>query len=95
MKKTAKVNESSEAWMRIPIAIVSGIILEAWSALVAVLWVVNFFTALFRSERHKEIANFCEIWNTQQYTFFRYVLFLSNERPFPFNKMTKSLNKFE
>jgi hypothetical protein len=90
-----KVNESKEALMRIPIALVSGLILEAWGGLVAVLWLVNFFLTLIRGERNKEIANFCEIWNTQQYIFLKYMMFVSNTRPFPFEKMTKNMSKFE
>lgn len=89
----SKINENSEALMRILVGIVSGIILGVWRFLVAILVVVNFVVTLVTGKRHKEIAEFCEIWNTQIYVFLRYMTFVSNERPFPFEKMTKNMSK--
>jgi hypothetical protein len=90
-----KTNESSESLMRIVVAIVSGIILGLWKVLVVVLMIVNLVITLTKNKRNKEIADFCEIWNTQLYVFLKYMTFVSNERPFPFEKMTKSISKFE
>lgn len=87
--------ETQEALMRLAVLIVTGIILSAWKVLIAVLVVVNFVLTLFKGKRNKEIADFCEIWNTQLYVFMRYLTFVSNERPFPFNKMTKNYSKFQ
>lgn len=92
MKKSA---ESSEALMRIVVGIISGIILGLWKVLVVVLAIVNFFITLTNGKRSKEIANFCEIWNTQVYIFLKYMTFVSNERPFPFGKLAKSISKFD
>ena len=88
-----KINESSEALMRIPVAIVTGMILGIWKGLISILIVVNLLVTLFSGKRNKEIAEFCEIWNTQMYVFLKYMSFVSNERPFPFEKMTKNLSK--
>ncbi len=90
-----KVNESTEALMRIVVGFVTGIILGVWRMLVGILIIVNFFITLFTEKRNKEIAEFCEIWNTQMYIFLKYITFVSNERPFPFQKMPKSISKFE
>jgi len=90
-----KYNETQEALMRILVCIVSGIILSVWKVLITVLGVVNFFITLFTAKRNKEIAEFCEIWNTQLYVFVRYVTFVTNDRPFPFKKMDKNISKFE
>ena len=81
--------------MRIVIGVISGLILGLWQMLVFVLGIVNFFLALFTEKRSKEIADFCEIWNTQSYVFLKYMTFVSNKRPFPFDKMAKSISKFE
>lgn len=81
--------------MRIVIGIVSGVVLGFWRVLVGVLVVVNLFITLTTNKRNKEIADFCEIWNTQVYVFLKYMTFVSNERPFPFKGMTKNLSKFE
>ncbi len=94
LQKTNK-NESSEALMRIVVGIVSGIILSIWKMLVTVLAIINLLIAFFTNNRSKEIADFCEIWNTQTYIFLKYMTFVTNERPFPFEKMTKNISKFE
>jgi sorbitol-specific phosphotransferase system component IIC len=90
-----KTNESSESLMRIVVGLVSGIILSLWKVLVAVLVIVNLVITFTTNKRNKEIADFCEIWNTQIYIFLKYMTFVSNERPFPFEKMTKNISKVE
>ena len=90
-----KSHESSEALMRIPIGIIAGFILCLWKMLVFGLSIVNFFIVLATNKRNKEIADFCEIWNSQVYVFLKYMTFVSNKRPFPFQNMTKSISKFE
>lgn len=90
-----KTNESSEALMRIVVAVISGIVLNLWKVLITFLSVVNFVITLFTGKRNKEIADFCEIWNTQFYIFVRYMIFVSNDRPFPFNSMDPNLSKFK
>lgn len=86
--------ERKEALMRILVAIVAGIILGIWKALIQILTIVNWFIALFAAKRNKKIADFCEIWNTQFYVFLRYTTFVTNERPFPFNRLTPNMTKF-
>lgn len=89
------MNERKEAWMRIVVGIISGIILELWGNLVQILAIVHWFVVMFKKKRNKNIARFCEIWNTQFYVFVRYMTFVTNYRPFPFNKIEKSISKFE
>ncbi len=91
---TKNTIESSEVLMRIVVGIVSGFVLGVWKILVTVLAIVNFFIALTTNKPSKEIADFCEIWNTQTYVFLKYMTFVSNERPFPFKEMTKNISKF-
>ena len=94
--KTLSVKSSrEETWMRLIVAIVSGIILCIWSYLIGVLIVINFVYGIFTGKRLREIAEMCEIWNTQMYMFKRYVIFLSNVRPFPFTILAQSMSKFE
>ena len=81
--------ERKEALFRIIVAIVSGIILGLWRYLIGVLAIVNWIITLFSGKRHKEIAEFCEYWNTESYRFLRYLTSVSNERPFPFTSMRK------
>ena len=95
MKKNKLHGEQKEALMRIVVLIVSGIILGAWQYFISILMVINFFYTLFSKKRMKELAEMSEIWNTQSYTFNKYMVFESNVRPFPFNKLQKSISKFE
>ena len=89
-----KFSERKEAWFRIIVAIVTGIILSIWRALVIILSIVNWFIVVFSGKRNKGIADFCEYWNTELYRFVRYLTFVSNERPFPFSDL-KKMSKFE
>ncbi len=88
-------SERKESLMRIPVLIVSGIILSFWKIFAIVLAITNFFYALFSGKRIKQLAEMSEIWNTQNYVFTRYTIFESNVRPFPFTKLQKSMSKFE
>jgi len=90
----AKLSERKEAWFRIIVAIVSGIILAVWKALISILAIVNWFIVIFSGKRNKELADFCEYWNTEIYKFVRYITFVSNKRPFPFSSMER-ISKFE
>ncbi|MBT3835930.1 DUF4389 domain-containing protein [Candidatus Woesearchaeota archaeon] len=88
------MSERSEAWMRIVVAIVSGIILSVWKTLIQVLIVVHWILVIFTGKRNKGLAQFSEIWNTQVYSFLRYITFVTNERPFPFTPLVKNMSKF-
>lgn len=90
-----KGGERVEALMRIIVAIVSGIILGIWRWFIVVIGIVNWFYTLFVGKRMKELADLSEIWNTQTYIFLRYLTMVSNERPFPFNNLTKNFSKFK
>lgn len=89
-----KLSERKEAWLRIIVFIVSGVILVIWRYLVCILTIVNWFIAVFSGKRNKELAEFCEYWNTEIYKFVRYITFVSNKRPFPFSNMER-ISKFE
>lgn len=88
-------NEREEALMRIVVLIVSGFILYLWGYAVVLMILVNFIYTLVSGKRLREIADFSEIWATNIYYFVRYVSFISNERPFPFKELKKSIGKFE
>lgn len=87
--------ERKEAWMRIVVGIISGIILCVWRYLIVVFAIINFVYTIFAKKRLKELAEMSEIWNTQYYFFQRYMIFESNSRPFPFTNLKKSISKFE
>ncbi|MDP2947818.1 MAG: DUF4389 domain-containing protein [Nanoarchaeota archaeon] len=86
--------ERIELLWRILVAIVSGIILGVWGYFIFILVIVNFFIVLFTAKRNREIAEFCEYWNSETYRFYRYLTFNTNEKPFPFNPLIK-IRKYE
>ena len=89
------MGERSEVFMRIVVGIVSGIILGVWRYFIIVLFIVNWFYTLFAGKRLEELAELSEVWNSQWYVFQRYLIFVTNKRPFPFSKLEKSMSKFD
>ncbi len=89
-----KSSEKKEAWFRIIVAIVSGVVLSVWKGLVAILAIINWFIVIFNGKRNKELAMFCEYWNTEIYKFIRYLTFVSNKRPFQFSSIER-ISKFK
>ena len=88
------MNERKEALIRIVVGIVTGIILGVWKMVIQIFAVINFLITLISGKRSKDLADLCEMWNTQIYVFLRYMTFVSNERPTPFRKLTKNFSKF-
>lgn len=89
------MSEKKEAWMRIVVGVVSGIILSLWKTLTFVLAILNFIYTIFKNKRNKGIAEFCNLWTTQAYNFIRYMTFATNSRPFPFSDMAKPMHPVE
>ena len=89
------MGERSEVFMRIVVGIVSGIILGVWRYFIIVLFIVNWVYTLFAGKRLKELAELSEVWNSQWYVFQRYLIFVTNKRPFPFSKLEKNMSKFD
>ncbi|MCH8945588.1 MAG: DUF4389 domain-containing protein [Nanoarchaeota archaeon] len=94
MSKKLQKLERSEAFMRIFVGIVTGIILGVWKALIYVFFIMNWIYVVFANKRLKEFAILSEVWNTQMYIYTRYLIFLTNKRPFPFNKLERSISKY-
>ena len=84
-----KRSERKEAWFRIIVGIVSGVILGLWKGLIQILGLVHWFVVVFSGKRNKELAEFSEYFNTELYKFTRYLTFVSNKRPFPFTKLER------
>jgi hypothetical protein len=85
----SKKKERDEAWFRVVVFIVSGVITYVWSYLSFVLIFVNWLLTLITGKRNAELADFIEYWSTQLYRFWRYMSGINNERPFPFGKLDR------
>lgn len=93
-KKEVLVPERKEAWFRIIVAVISGIILALWRYLIYAFAIINWFIVVFSGKRNEELAMFSEYWNTELYKYTRYLTFVSNKRPFPFSEMER-MSQFE
>ena len=89
------MSERKEAWMRILVGIISGIILGLWKLAVELATIFHWFYAVFYGKRIRGIAEFCNTWNTQIYRFMRYMTFSTNSRPFPFSDLGSVLHPVE
>lgn len=87
------MSERKEGWFRIIVAIISGIVLHFWGMIVFILSVLNWLVVIFSGKRNRDLANFCEFWNTETYKYYRYLTFVSNKRSFPFSSMER-ISKF-
>ena len=93
-KEEKEKAERNEALMRIVVGIVSGIIFYVWAYVILLFIIVNLIYTLIKGQKSKDIAELCEIFNTQIYVFWRYMTFVSNERPFPFESLTENFSEF-
>jgi hypothetical protein len=89
-----KLSERQEAFFRILVYIISGILLSIWKILIEILAIINWFVTIFTGKRNKDMADLCEYWNTELYKFMRYMTLVSNKRPFPFS-IVERMSKFE
>lgn len=89
-----KKTERKEAWFRILVLIISGIILSLWKAVIVLIGIINWLITVISGKRNRNLANFCEYWNTEMYKFLRYLTFVTNKRPFPFTNVER-ISKFE
>ncbi len=93
MAKKRNTTERKEALFRIVVGIITGIILNVWKGLIAILGIIHWLIVIFNGKRNKSIAEFSEYFNTELYKFVRYMTFVSNERPFPFTHLER-ISKF-
>lgn len=82
-------SERKEGWFRIIVAIISGIILNIWQIAILILGILNWLITIITGKRNRDIAEFCEYWNTEFYKYVRYLTFVSNVRPFPFTSVQR------
>jgi hypothetical protein len=93
-KKRKKLSpEKREAWMRVPIFIVSGIILHVWGCFILIFALVQLILILSKNKNNKKLLKMCYVYLIQLYVFVKYITFLSDKRPFPFGELEKEIEK--
>ena len=86
------MSERIEALMRIPVGIITGIILAVWQYIIVLFVILNWFITIITGKRNKELYKFCHLWNRQMYVFLKYMTFVVNKRPFPFTPLAKKVD---
>ena len=89
-----KSSERKEALLRLAVLLVTGLVVYLWGYVSYFLMLINWIVALITGARNQAIAEFIENWTSTMYYFTKYLSGMSNERPFPFNKI-KIIGKFE
>lgn len=82
-------NEKQEAWMRILVFVISGVILEVWGFFILVFALVQFILVIVEGKKNKELLDMCKTYIAQIYIFAKYITFISNQRPFPFGELVE------
>jgi hypothetical protein len=78
-----------EIWMRIPVFILSGMILHVWGFFILIFSLVQLLLLLLENKKEKEFVKISSMFSSQIYIFFKYITFLSEKKPFPFEKINK------
>jgi len=89
------MSERTEAILRIPIGIISAIIIELWKIIIQVIVVIHWIYVIFTGKRNKGLSEFTNKWVTYVYNYLRYTTFATNKRPFPFNELGKDIEKVD
>ncbi len=89
------MGERFEALVRIVVGIISGIIIGLWGIVAQIAAILHWFYVLIFGKRSRRVAEFCHGWVHEVYRYTRYLVFHTNERPFPFTDLDKKKRKFE
>ena len=81
--------DKKEILMRIPVFILSGIILYVWGFFIIIFSLAQLVLFLIGEKKEKEFAHISNLFSNQIYDFFKYITFSSEKRPFPFSKLKK------
>lgn len=79
-----------EALFRLVVAVVSGIILWVWGYVTCLFAFTNLIIVLITGKRNKDLSELALVWLTQVYATGRYLFFIDDVRPFPFNSLTRT-----
>jgi hypothetical protein len=87
------MKHKKSVWMRIPIFIVSGAILYVWMFFTLIFSLVQLVLMLAEGRKEKEFVNFSSLFISQISCYFKYISFISEEKPFPWGKLKKGKKK--
>ncbi|MEM2299949.1 MAG: DUF4389 domain-containing protein [Candidatus Hadarchaeales archaeon] len=80
------MGERLELILRIPLAIVYGIILAVWGFVAGLVVVIHWLYTLILGKRHLGMAKFTNRYVTYSLLVARYLYLITNDRPWPIGK---------
>jgi len=90
--------KGSERWeviKRLLITWLSGVILDAFNSVNLIVAMVHWFYELIWGERIRTLSSLANRYAAFYYQFLRYLMFTTNERPFPFNAWKKPFDAID
>jgi len=70
-------------------------VVEIWGFLVLVVVFLQFFYTLILGRRNPAIKGFAGRYATYLYTYYRYLFFATNKRPWPFEEMPEEAGEHQ
>ncbi len=81
------MGERGEAFVRILVAIIGGIIIGFWEVFVKLVFLIHWIYVLITGRRNEGLARLGNYFVSYVYKYMRYVYFTTNKRPFPFTDL--------
>ncbi len=88
MKKKSK-SFNQEIWVRAALLIVSVILFNVIALILLIIIIINIVIAIIKGKPDAGIVEFSKVGLNEIARLLRYLLFISDERPFPFTDLQK------
>jgi hypothetical protein len=87
-KRTKKTNKNvREAWIRLLIFIIFSLLAHIIAFIFFIVSLINIIVVIFNRKPNKNLINFAQAGFNEMVGLGKYLLFISDERPFPFNDL--------
>ncbi len=87
-KKTKKMNKTvREALIRLFVLIIFILLAHIIAFIFFIVILINIIITIFKSKPNKELINFSHVGFEEMVRLCKYLLFISDERPFPFSEL--------
>lgn len=83
-RKEKSKKSTGEVLMRVPVGIISGVILYVWGIFIFCFAIVQLILILVKDKKEEELLKICDRYVIQINIFLKYITFIEDKRPFPF-----------
>ena len=89
MKKKENKKLQQEIWVRLAVLIISIILFQVIAVILLIIIIINLIIAIIKGKPDSGVVEFSKVGFNEIMRLLKYLLFISNERPFPFNELKK------